>query len=108
MVGVVTLKKLANATNQGFPFPAEFCPEPIYQHTTAYIHYINIDLLHFQWLHRSPFCSSVVLSVVLRPAVSVLTGNLLEMQILDLYPDLQNQKLFCWGPSSLWSYKLFR
>lgn len=42
---------------------------------------------------------SVVLSVVLGPAVSVLPGNLLEMQLLGLYPDLQNQKLFLWGPA---------
>lgn len=55
MVEVVKLKKLANATNQGFPFPAHFHPEPFYQHTAAYIHYISIDILHFQWLHRSPF-----------------------------------------------------
>lgn len=35
MVEVVKLKKLANATNQGFPFPAHFHPEPFYQHTTG-------------------------------------------------------------------------
>lgn len=55
MVEVVKLKKLANGTNQGFPFPAHFHPEPFYQHIAAYIHYISIDILHFQWLHRSPF-----------------------------------------------------
>lgn len=37
--------------------------------------------------------------MVLGLAISVLTGNLLEMQIFGLYPGLQNQKLSCWVPA---------
>lgn len=53
----------------------------------VYIISTNVDLLS---VHRSLLYRSVVLSVVLGPAVSMLAGNLLEMQILGLHPNLQN------------------
>ena len=86
MVEVVKLKKLANATNQGLPFPAQYLPEPFYCLCTSYQYKVH-------------FYVSVVLSMVLGLAISVLTGNLLEMQIFGLYPGLQNQKLSCWVPA---------
>lgn len=50
MVEVVKLKKLANATNQGLPFPAQYLPEPFYQDTTAYVHHISIKSISmYQW-----------------------------------------------------------
>lgn len=79
LVAVVTVE-IGTCHNQGFPLHAQVHPEPVYQHTTACIHYINKCRSTF--FYRSLFYRSVVLSVVLGPAVSMLAGNLLEMQFL--------------------------